>query len=263
MLAHDTAGAIGAPDPTIGTSPSPAAGVEVTRRACARIRSPSRGRSVIDGRSSRVWPGSTTQAIAPRDRRQDEHGLHHGEVVADADPRAVAEREVRATGEPLDQVVVPTLGPEDLGVFEPAAVAVHEPLRQEELRPLRDVIAADLAVGQGLACDPPGRRIQPHRLAHDPLGVLQAGHVGGRRRPVAEHRLQLVGQAILGLRASDRAGRRCRTAPARWSRDRRGPGSRPRRGAGDRSSPCPRRRARPAGARPGRPRPGRPRGGPG
>ena len=72
--------------------------------------------------------GLDLQAISPGDRGQDKHGLHHGEVVADADARPVAEREIGATRQPLDQVVVPALGPEGLGVVEPAAVAVDQPL---------------------------------------------------------------------------------------------------------------------------------------
>ena len=47
-----------------------------------------------------------------------------GEVVADADPRAAAEREIGVSRNPLDQSVGPALGAERFGVVEPSGIAV-------------------------------------------------------------------------------------------------------------------------------------------
>jgi hypothetical protein len=69
--------------------------------------------------------GFDRQAILAGDCGQDEHGLHQGEVIADADARAIAEREVSATWQALDQVVIPSLRTEGLGVVEPAGIAVN------------------------------------------------------------------------------------------------------------------------------------------
>ena len=51
--------------------------------------------------------GQDAQAIALGDGGQDENPLHHREVIADANARAVAEREVGAARQPLDQVIGP------------------------------------------------------------------------------------------------------------------------------------------------------------
>ena len=98
------------------------------------------------------------------------------------------------------QVALPALGAEGLGVVEPAGVAVEDPLRDQQLRPLRDGVAADLERLDRLAADRPGGRIEPHRLADDVARVGQPGHVGGRRGPaVAEDLVELGREPGLGL----------------------------------------------------------------
>ena len=42
--------------------------------------------------------GLNLQMKSPRDRGQKKHGFHHGEVVADADSRAIAEGKIRRSG---------------------------------------------------------------------------------------------------------------------------------------------------------------------
>src|SRR5262249_3601823 len=62
-----------------------------------------------------------------RDRGQDQHGLHHGEAVADALAGAAAERQVSEAREPTGGVVCPALGTERLGLVEPACIPVYRP----------------------------------------------------------------------------------------------------------------------------------------
>jgi len=38
------------------------------------------------------------EAKSPRDRGQQKHGLHHREVIANADPRPITEGKICATG---------------------------------------------------------------------------------------------------------------------------------------------------------------------
>ena len=71
--------------------------------------------------------GASLSRYSLGDRRQDQRGLHQGEVVADADPRAAAEGEVGVAVNPLHQAVLPPLGTKRLGIVEPAAVAVDRP----------------------------------------------------------------------------------------------------------------------------------------
>src|SRR5262249_32626807 len=96
------------------------------------------------GVQSENLAGLGGQAMALDERRKQENRFHHGEVVADADPRPVVEREIRAAREPSGEVAIPALGAERLGIVEPAWVAVQDPLGDQELRPLRDIVAPEL-----------------------------------------------------------------------------------------------------------------------
>ena len=80
------------------------------------------------GSGSTTASGASASRYLPGDRRQQQGGLHQGEVVADADPRAAAEGEIGVAGDPLQQAVGPALGAEGLGIVEPARVAVDDPL---------------------------------------------------------------------------------------------------------------------------------------
>src|ERR671916_564767 len=64
--------------------------------------------------------GEEAQAEAAGDGREEEHGLHRGEVVADAEARAAAEGEVGVTWDARDGLFAPALGAEGRRVFEPA-----------------------------------------------------------------------------------------------------------------------------------------------
>ena len=76
---------------------------------------------------------------------------------------------------------------------------MDDPLDREDLRPFRDVIAADLAVGDRLPAQAPGGRIEPHRLLDNALGIPQPGDVPRPRGPDAEDLLKLVDQPGLNL----------------------------------------------------------------
>src|SRR5439155_18243595 len=94
------------------------------------------------------------------DGGEDEHQLHHGKRIADAEPRAAAEREVGEPWQRLDRLLAPALRSETLGLGEEAWIALNDPLAHEHRRAAPHPIAADAAVGQRLAADHVGRRIK-------------------------------------------------------------------------------------------------------
>src|SRR5919205_1157990 len=90
-------------------------------------------------------------------RRQQQHYFHHREVVSDTLTWSTAEREVSVF---CDLVAVgPSLGSESASLIEVARIAMRHPLKREELRPLRHVIAADLRLFDRLAPNRICRRI--------------------------------------------------------------------------------------------------------
>ena len=62
---------------------------------------PCAGRRVIVGSGATTASGASAQPELLSDRRQDQRGLHQGEVVADADPRPAAEGEIGIAVDPL------------------------------------------------------------------------------------------------------------------------------------------------------------------
>src|SRR5689334_12697492 len=95
------------------------------------------------------------EARAREDRPEHDLHLEHREVVADAGPRAAAERKVGEAREPLREAVPPALGPELVGLREPALVVVHYPLGEPDLAAPGNAKAAELEVFERLASDRP------------------------------------------------------------------------------------------------------------
>ena len=97
------------------------------------------------GDQSQRLAGNQFQAETPGDGSQEQDRLHHGEAVADANPRAVAKGEVRrgrffvASSPQRD-------GLNRSGSFQKRGVALDDPLRHQHLRPFPNRVAADLAV---------------------------------------------------------------------------------------------------------------------
>ena len=136
----------------------------------------------------------TWQEIDPKALRHGgEHHrrLHHGEVIADADPRAAAEREIGEARELLRALGPEAFRVEALWVGKPARISVNDPLRREDLRALGNDEAANLDGFEHLAARRPGWRIEPHRLLQDALGIRQRLHVVGRWQAAAKHTVHL------------------------------------------------------------------------
>src|SRR5262249_60718058 len=60
-------------------------------------------------------------------RRQHEHGLHHRKALADADPRAAAERKVDVLRKTGGASVEPAVGSGVLGLAPPTGISVGRP----------------------------------------------------------------------------------------------------------------------------------------
>src|SRR5256885_10251939 len=89
-------------------------------------------------RDDRVEPDPLTanvaEAPALRERREHEDPLHPREALADAQPRAAAEREVRIARARRLRLRREALRDEALGLGEEPRVAVHERLADEDDR---------------------------------------------------------------------------------------------------------------------------------
>ena len=125
--------------------------------------------------------GPHAETIALGNRRQGQHGFHHGEAVADANARAAAEGKISELRQAVGLVIGPALRPKFLRLLMEARVAVHHPLAHEKRHPLRKRPAADRHIGQCLSADHVSRRIKPHRLVDNPFGVTQPRQVRHRR----------------------------------------------------------------------------------
>jgi hypothetical protein len=134
--------------------------------------------------------------------REHEDRLGPRELLADADARAAAEREVgelRAVWGGL----APPLGAKALGLRPPARVVVREPRRGHDAPPGLDL---DVAEGDRLgadAADGVGRRVEPHGFGDDGARVRQRGEVldagRARRGAAAEDGCELVVQPALDV----------------------------------------------------------------
>src|ERR1700722_6672833 len=69
-----------------------------------------------------------------RKRADCDGRLEHRKTLADAAPRPVSKREIRARGEPACQAVEPSFGAEAGWIIIVARIAVHHPLRHQHRR---------------------------------------------------------------------------------------------------------------------------------
>src|SRR3989442_1290870 len=87
------------------------------------------------------------------DSRQHQNNFHHRERSTNASPRAVAEWKVRVLWQALYEFIGPSLRFEFQRLVVEARIALRGPLKHEYLGSFGDVIAADLAIINGLATE--------------------------------------------------------------------------------------------------------------
>src|SRR5258708_40053881 len=95
------------------------------------------------------------------ERREQQHGLHLCEGLADAETRPAAERKIRVAMERLRKVTLPALGPKRIRIREPSRVALDGPWAKPHLCSARHEVATDLDVFAHLA-------------SHRPCGWIEA-----------------------------------------------------------------------------------------
>ena len=117
--------------------------------------------------------GHQAQPIALGDRGQNENPLHHRKMIAYADARAIAEGKIGTARQSPSQIAVPALGTKDLRILVPSRIAMDEILHEEELGAARHPVPSDLAVLKRFPGDAPDWRIEPQRLAENPLAIGQ------------------------------------------------------------------------------------------
>jgi hypothetical protein len=91
------------------------------------------------------------------------------------------------------------LGVEALGVGPELRVAVGDPGEQHDVRARRDVVVADPVAGVRAPAHAGRRRVEPHRLLEHHRRVRQPLDVLSGRRAIAEHRVDLLVEALLCL----------------------------------------------------------------
>jgi hypothetical protein len=122
-------------------------------------------------------------------------------VHADATSGTVNEGVIGTARQTLGQIVVPTLGAELVRIFaEPALIAMGHPWHHGDSRSLRYVTVADFAIRHRLTANAWHRWTEAHGFLDDPLRESQAGNIRSRRWPTRQNRIQLGGQAGVGLR---------------------------------------------------------------
>src|SRR5205085_3885799 len=122
-------------------------------------------------------------------RCQQQHDLHHREIIPDTLTWTTAEREVSILRQLFS--VLPPLRFERLRVIEETRIAMRHPLKRKDLHTFRHAITADLSLLNRLATNRVSRRIESHRLLCDHLRVLQLRQITNRRRAAAKHLIEL------------------------------------------------------------------------
>src|ERR1044072_8990177 len=89
-------------------------------------------------------------------RREQQHDLHHREIVSDTLPWTTAEREVSIFLYLTFRA--PPFRPKRVRLVKVARVAMRVPLKRKELRSFRNVITANLRVFERLSADRVRRR---------------------------------------------------------------------------------------------------------
>src|SRR2546425_6959458 len=103
--------------------------------------------------------------------RQHQNDFHHRERSSDASPRAVAERKICVLWQALYEFIGPSLRFEFQRLVVEARIALRGPLKHEYLGSFGDVIAADLAIINGLATETVRGWIEPQRFFRDLFGI--------------------------------------------------------------------------------------------
>src|SRR6266702_7247198 len=93
--------------------------------------------------------GEQAQPVALGDGRQDELGLHHGEVAADAQTRATAEWEMSEVRAPSRAFGGEALGVKHLRILPEIGMAVRRVRTVPDERVCGDNVAANYVIGKG------------------------------------------------------------------------------------------------------------------
>ena len=144
--------------------------------------------------------GEQAQLVALGDGRQDELGLHPGEVAADAQAGATAEWEVGKVRAPCSAFGGEALGVKHVRILPEIGMAVRRVRAEPDQRVRRDNVAADFVIGQRFAVEANGRWIEPQRLLQHHTGVDKPWEVLNHRDSPAQHPLQFRMQAALHVR---------------------------------------------------------------
>src|SRR5579859_3247722 len=126
------------------------------------------------------------------DSGEQQMALHHGEVHADADARACAERQVRVTGKPFLMFRCEALGIELFRLREVFFSAVQGIRSKQDDPALGNEVAINLDIPQ---CAPgEGIRwwVEPQRLLEDLQAVGQTGQVSSGRRATLQDAIDFL-----------------------------------------------------------------------
>src|SRR5260370_18723297 len=117
--------------------------------------------------------GLETQAVALRDRRQQQHRLGHGEGGADADARAGAERDIGEAMARPRALRREALGLERARPVPEVGVAVEQPGHDEDMRARGNAAAQHLVIADPGARHTVRRRGWTPRLTQQPTPLAQ------------------------------------------------------------------------------------------
>jgi hypothetical protein len=115
----------------------------------------------------RIWQSYRV----PHQHSQCDHRLEHGEVLPHAPARPAAERAPRIAVPGLLALWGEPLGVEALGLLPELRMAVNHPGCKQHIGPGRDVVPADLVVGDRAPPEQGRRKIQPVGCANSYVAV--------------------------------------------------------------------------------------------